>query len=288
MSIFLFAGIWYFLFDKAKKAIKERDGAKRDKEYLEGDIINLNSKKEELQNEVNKNNENIIRIKEKEKEINEEFAERQKDYDKKIRKLKDRLDKKESIANEKIEEQIKIETRKRKEELDHITRLKQQNLNELKQEQKEVREKRDKIGLYETEINQIKKRKELALEKYGERYGKDNLFINNGGYLQFKRSKNDPSKEGEELHRYLYRKNFSIGINQEVHHIDGNRLNCELWNLIALDREKHDSVNHAKIIMGNWKGGLKVLMEILNLEEENLPEHIKNHINELKEQKRLG
>ncbi|MGV8168830.1 MAG: DnaJ domain-containing protein [Candidatus Nanoarchaeia archaeon] len=123
-----------------------------------------------------------------------------------------------------------------------------------------------------------------ALEHYRKQYG-DDLIFDNKNYLVFKNRKDEESRF---LHISIFERHFRMPrkyLSQrglQVHHIDACRWNPEIWNLVALTKQQHNRVEHTKIVMGDWKGGVKALMDALNWTEHDLPQHIKAHYNEVK------
>jgi hypothetical protein len=79
------------------------------------------------------------------------------------------------------------------------------------------------------------------------------------------------AEETEFLHRYIY-KSFYDNFNEvnEVHHIDANHYNNEIWNLIELSTDQHKKIKHAKILYGDWISGINELKRI-GISENKLP-----------------
>ena len=66
--------------------------------------------------------------------------------------------------------------------------------------------------------------------------------INSSGYYSVK------DKEGNRrpLHRLIFEDFYNIKLpnNIHVHHVDGNKLNNEIWNLIPLTNKEHAHIHH--------------------------------------------
>ena len=109
------------------------------------------------------------------------------------------------------------------------------------------------------------------------RFGENRVEIEKGEYPKFKR--------GTEIHRWFYKGQYAETYNlpfdeiKIVHHIDVNKWNSlNFWNLIDLTVEQHERIVHSKINKGDWRKGIKVLMEALHWTEKNLPRHIQQHL----------
>ena len=72
-----------------------------------------------------------------------------------------------------------------------------------------------------------------------------------------------------------------------MHHIDNDKLNNEIWNLLSLSEEEHKKLNHARIDFGNWGSGIEQLKEQLGYgtNEKPFPEHIWRKIKEGKNER---
>ena len=120
-----------------------------------------------------------------------------------------------------------------------------------------------------------------ALARYGRIYGKSKIFYDkNSGYIKF-------TSNGELIHRYIYRKKFNLGDGYEVHHIDNDKLNNEIWNLISLKKEDHKIINHGKIDYQNWESGIQQMGAGLGMRDSDFPDHIRKEIKKRKEQTTL-
>ncbi|MBT3406437.1 hypothetical protein HN419_04680 [Candidatus Woesearchaeota archaeon] len=84
------------------------------------------------------------------------------------------------------------------------------------------------------------------------------------------------------LHRHIYYKKLGLKKGYEIHHIDNDHLNNELWNLIELPKEKHNKkyrvFRHSKLDRGDWELGIKELKRQLNMKDKDFHEYIKEHM----------
>lgn len=66
-----------------------------------------------------------------------------------------------------------------------------------------------------------------------------NANINNGGYYQITSRKE--GNHGKHLHRLIYEDYYKVSLLEEtdIQHIDGDKLNNNIYNLIPLNRSKH-------------------------------------------------
>ncbi|MBW6442228.1 HNH endonuclease [Patescibacteria group bacterium] len=111
--------------------------------------------------------------------------------------------------------------------------------------------------------------KDVFFEKYLERYGSKIYFDTESGYFRFRNN-------NEFLHRYIYKSFYSdFDENKEIHHIDANHYNNEIWNLIQLTTEQHKKIKHGKIFYGDWISGINELKKIGFLEGDFPSEIIK-------------
>jgi len=239
-------GIGYFGVYKWRKAKRKREEEERKLKAVMNEREDLQIEIDNYKKEIEKGGKKIIKLKE---EIKNAEGKAKEDYELALREEKER---------QKSREIILIE----KEKL-------------LSSKEKEI-EKRNKFA--EDNINYTKKEIEAAILKYG---GHKKLFFN-GEYLQFKNGFNGNDK-GPLYHTWLYINKLSIGINQEIHHIDGNKLNNEMWNLIAIDSEVHRyKVREAAIKNEGWEFGLKYLLDNGFVDKNKLHRYIKQHMSELK------
>lgn len=108
--------------------------------------------------------------------------------------------------------------------------------------------------------------KNFYLKKYSERYG-NKIYLDTKGYIRFKNQK-------KLLHRYIYESFYNdFNKDNEVHHIDGNHYNNEIWNLIDLTSEQHGKIKHGRIQYGAWVSGIDELRRI-GLLDNDFPEEV--------------
>jgi hypothetical protein len=168
-------------------------------------------------------------------------------------------------------------------------------LDELSTQLKEILQKEKEVKVRSARIEATSREAEIReyTERYRKKYEKkptnDVYYDKESGRIWIKF--NDSGNKFP-LHRHIYYTRIrKIGLDEEVHHIDNNELNNEIWNLIALPKEKHNK-NHAsfhhKIEKNNWLQGLEVLIKELGLKNEDLPEHIRQHLKSEQEQTRLN
>jgi hypothetical protein len=110
-------------------------------------------------------------------------------------------------------------------------------------------------------------------------------FDENKQYFVVKERKNGNIIDS--LHRWLYKRKIDSNLsNKEIHHIDNDVLNNELYNLIALAKEEHNKefgrFLHLKITKGDWYSGIKQLQEQLHMKKEDFPKHIQEHMTQTK------
>ncbi|MFH0875414.1 MAG: HNH endonuclease [archaeon] len=86
-------------------------------------------------------------------------------------------------------------------------------------------------------------------------------------YLRFK-------SDNEFLHRYIYRSFYGqFDESNEIHHIDANHYNNEIWNLIELSHDNHKKLKHARITYGDWMSGIEELRKI-GLSDKDFPKEV--------------
>ncbi len=224
----------------------------------------------------------ILKEIEKQKTLREERKkekERQRTLQKEIEHIREkveylknnRLSIKEEIENgEKkiilLKKQIKNSTKKAKE--DHE--------KELYEFEKKLGERKKKLRLNNEELQKkIKEYKKMSKEhyikKYKDRYGKKIYLDTKKEYLRFK-------SDNEYLHRYIYRSFYgSFNEKNEIHHIDANHYNNEIWNLIELNHDDHYwKIKHGRINC-DWDSGIDELKRI-GLSEKDFPEQVIKHL----------
>ena len=93
------------------------------------------------------------------------------------------------------------------------------------------------------------------------------LEISKEDYMVFKDSKIP-------LHKYIYESEYDKKMGKNIHHIDRNNYNNEIWNLIALDWKVHkESVKHGRIKFGDWNSGIEELRRI-GLSDKEFPQEV--------------
>lgn len=66
-------------------------------------------------------------------------------------------------------------------------------------------------------------------------------YIDNDGYLRFKDS-------NQLVHRWVLRKyGYNLRGHHQVHHIDGNKLNNDISNLLIVTRGEHERIHNRKV-----------------------------------------
>ncbi|MEM2916377.1 MAG: HNH endonuclease [Candidatus Woesearchaeota archaeon] len=175
---------------------------------------------------------------------------------KKIKHLKNQIKNAEGIVKEKFEKEFA------KQKLAYKERLK-----EIRQIEKELDRKNKKLDKRYSEL-QDKYLKELKSEFAPREITTINGYpaiLNPHGY--------------KFVHEYRYESVFGkVPHSLEIHHIDKNKMNSNLWNLIAIPKHQHEKLLHGKIIYGNWDQGLKELMNTLGWTKKDLPKHIIEHM----------
>lgn len=136
--------------------------------------------------------------------------------------------------------------------------------------------------------NEIKERKDKALYETAKllRVPKEKLEIDNGR-IRYSKSLINPEQKGAWAHIELYKRYIRKPTsNEEVHHIDGDELNNNLWNLIAIDIKKHFGI-HGTIKTMDWADALNYLIAKKIVGEMDLHKFIKQHRKEIEEQQKL-
>jgi hypothetical protein len=139
-------------------------------------------------------------------------------------------------------------------------REKKEQLKKLNQSLTKISEDTEK-----KEYKIIKMYKDLLVARYGK-----NLIYDDNGYPRFKDS-------NKLIHRVIYEneKDSKIKWKNQIHHIDANKINIEVKNLIELTSQQHKNIPHSKIPTGDWKKGMEVLMKTMKWKENDLPDHLK-------------
>jgi hypothetical protein len=83
------------------------------------------------------------------------------------------------------------------------------------------------------------------------KYGK--AYVNSNGYYQIGSRKE--GNKGKMLHRLVFEDFYNIKLDEEfpngvhIHHVDGNQLNNEIWNLEPLSPQEHQNLHHVGLPM---------------------------------------
>lgn len=238
-----------------KKLDTELDNSKEKVKIAELEYKTEKSKKEKTERKLKTLDKEINSIK-KEQEI----------YILQLKRLKN-LENKTVIESEKIDAitkklkdktaEIERKKKERKQEEEELNKSEQETANrkesleqqkgELKKQENEINAKRKSLKKEEKQNSKIikilKKQKEEIKELAKPHYNKQNslVIVNNAGY--------EERLDGKSFHRWWYIKhNGSIKPGYVIHHIDGDRLNNNINNLIAIPEEVHRyKINHNKI-----------------------------------------
>lgn len=208
----------------------------------------------------------IIRSKDQ-KEKQRTIIEMEEAKQKTIEKEKEKEKERQKTMQKEIES-ISLEIQKI-DKLRNSQKVTESELAELDKKKEELRLKKEE---FEKNNNEFLTKE--AIDKYEQRYHKKVDLDEKSGYFRFK-------SNNELLHIYLYKNHFRLEKGFEVHHIDADKKNNELWNLIALPTNEHFRFKHAKIIFRNWNSGIKELQEQLGMKEEDFHEHIQKHMKEV-------
>jgi hypothetical protein len=251
--------------------------AVRKRGVVEGDILGLTEDKGELEKLIDQRKREIQELQDlidqKRKEIRklEDSLKKGKDI---LDKLKIDIKNAEGKAKEELEKQLKKEEERQKDRLDKL-KIEKDILLKEKTKYNRLLEERDKLA--EEVIKNTQKEIDAALKKYTRICaGKGIFYDEKSGYIKF-------SDSGTPIHTYIYKKELGVGTNQEVHHIDKDKLNNELWNLIAIDEKKHSNL-HGRIEFQNWESGIEELKRI-GMKESQFHKYIRAEIEKRKQQK---
>ena len=286
ISVLLLLVIGWFIYSYYKKKLDiERLKAETDKIKIEIEKINTEYKKrhdeieqenkeiEEINLKSNKTKEEYNQLKNLQKKLQEKLQEQSKQINE-FEKIKAEHKKRQAEIdqqNKKIEK-IKLKSHITTEECDKLKNLQkklQDQINELKKirdsflkNEKNERELKEQITEFE------KNSKDFLLKKYTERY-ENKIYVDSAGYIRFKDS-------NILLHRFIYESAYgNVSRNNEVHHIDANHYNDEIWNLVELTAEKHHEIKHGRINYCDWTSGIQELKRIGLSNKDFHPEIIK-------------
>jgi len=172
-------------------------------------------------------------------------------------------------AKKALEDNLKKEEEKQKE---RILTLKKKE-EKIKREEEEIEARNIEIinNSYEAYINEM-------LEKYKKRYDRAGVSVY---YDKKEKYFMIEYKSGTiiGLHRYIYSKvyNERLSFNHEIHHIDCDQLNNEIWNLIKLNINVHGKISHGKIQKGDWKSGIEELNRV-GISRSDFPKYVRKRM----------
>lgn len=274
--IFLIFGFGMWFLIKSIKDLKGKIIDKLNNEIIskKKDIDSLENKKEEIEDDVKTVKENY------DKKV-EEFKEREKNlkekHNLKILDLEEKLKNKEGVAKKEVEEEIKKEKEKRKEELENLDKVKKENRIEY---EKEKDRKKRELNELKCEIDSERETLEAELKK--SKILRETPRLNQQGYRVTSDEEGYEIYNGEKFNRFWYRKNYNLSINEiegfHIHHIDGNRRNNEIWNLIKLSQGEHSTIHRFNKNWLDYNKGIEILQKY-NIE---LPSKVKEHLKEIK------
>ncbi|MDP2925256.1 MAG: hypothetical protein Q8N99_02695 [Nanoarchaeota archaeon] len=264
--IFIVVLLSYLYIEKWKrgKVKKERQKEEEKVKDIRNEIIKLGEEKERINEDIKGGNKEIQKLEsQKANRLNEI-----KDLEEKIRHSKGEI-------KEKYEQEL-IRLRNKNKETE----------DKLKIQRKELLEQEKELKTKEKELEKRTEAywKEKALIDSGQ---KQNLRFNEEGRLVFKNS-------GKLYHvwkyeDYLKKKGQKILDNISIHHIDRNKYNNEIWNLVPMDKKIHDinnresvkgKFNHNLIESYNWESGIHQIKEQLGWKDSDFPEQIQKELNE--------
>lgn len=158
-------------------------------------------------------------------------------------------------------------------ELKELENLQSERVGVIATKEKEISDKRRKLEGANAELD---KRYDDLVNKYWREleaeYGRGKIEKNDSGYPVFSDSK-------KPIHISKFEAKFGkIGPDNQIHHIDKNKMNSNYWNLIKISKEQHRRLVHIQLIHGDWNKGLKALMGALGWTEKDLPQHILDHL----------
>ena len=167
-----------------------------------------------------------------------------------------------------VEVKLKIMLKQIHRDNTEINRLKNKT-DKTEAERKRLRNTRKK---FEKEKSEFKEKSEkFHFEKLKERYG-DQIKLDSKGYVIF-------SASGKSYARWIYESHYGkIKRGYHLHHIDHNKYNNEIWNLMILPFSVHNyRIKHGRIIVGDFESGILELKRI-GKKYEDLPKKVRKHI----------
>lgn len=252
--------VWYFAFKKRKRedikkgqAIKERDKAKEESDIITKEIAKTKNILAKL--ELDKNN--LINEVAQEKEKSQRRIKEIKDKEyKEIKNLEEKKKNKSKEAQKAIDEEITKIRKDRGKEIESAKMELSEILNSLNSDIEKNKKLRNEENKNLEEIKKIhEETKNLMLIPHTnkQRY---KVTLDEEGYEIY---------NGERFHRFWYRKNYHLSKeeirNFAIHHIDGDKRNNEIWNLIQLTHEEHNKIHIANRNWLNWKEGIEILQK---------------------------
>jgi hypothetical protein len=164
--------------------------------------------------------------------------------------------------------------RRKKYELNQL----QQDIEKIEKQKNRTKGKIDEIEKLKEDLEKkktdLKKMsKDFYFKKYKERYGNKIYLDEKTEYIRFKRN-------NEYLHQYIYRTEYGpYNKRNEIHHIDANHYNNEIWNLIELSQAQHYKIKHGKINYGGWASGI-IELKRSGISIKDFPEKVIEHFKE--------
>jgi hypothetical protein len=186
--------------------------------------------------DIKREKEHKERLEKERKEHEKKIKDEQKEHQKKIRGMKNQVD------------GLSIKIQNSEKEIQQLRNLSVRTKSETER-LRSLTEEKDK-----QQVELEKKSKSYYFDLYTGRYGKK-IHLDKHEYLCF--------ANGEKVHHYIYRMEYGKNsITDEVHHIDANHFNNEVWNLINLSHYDHRRIGHSKINFGDWESGIAELKRI--------------------------
>lgn len=325
--IILSAGVGYFALRPYIKNRKEEETktkeatTQRQKEEKALDVLRVEANN--LFKEIECNEKNLKELKINEEKLSEKLIREEEGNKKRIKAVREKTKKEinkleEQKINKSIEakkaidkeiekvrsvrrEEIKSTEEEGRQKLNHLKKTIRQN-ETLRSEEKRIKSKLSKSiakkneDILEIESKDPERRQKKLLHRYIDKYGRGSgkVSYDEGSFII-----KYPNGRKYQLHRHIYYKEIDRDIkDKQIHHIDSDPLNNEVWNLISLPEKEHDrkyqKFFHYKI-KGNsdeekWQSGIDELKEQLSYDtkEKPFPEHIQEAIKERRKEKISG
>jgi len=295
---------------RRKEEEEKREKAEEDFEQITEEIRKLNEDKERLENSISNLNKENEKLNDEKKRLNSELIKAEEDFDEGLAELKRReqaqireLNEKKIGASKEAEERIKKEVEKRRQNYqEKIKELEESYNNQKKRIDSKIKENTIRSQKIDGDIRALEL-KEEELEHRERKFNennevywknkaledsmqKNNLIFNEKGYLVFKDNPNNYYHVWKYMD-YLKKRGEKLPSNVSIHHIDRNKYNNALWNLIPIESKVHDirngeskfgKFNHNVIETYNWKSGIRELSKQLNMKFKDFPKHIQEEI----------